>query len=331
MKTKHSLLLVPFGFFVFLACGGGDETGLTKASSGGQAGASSGGQAGSGSGGQAGGQSGSGGQAGNTGGSAGSVIDSGSDVIDSGSDAILDYNQDILTDSQSDVEACVPQPCANDGKTCGSLPDGCGGMSKCLYQCSYPKTCGGNPNDPNGCYCKMKTQTEINSVCATYSCTDGASVSDPCANGGAVSCLLYPNQKRCKYLQTCKDAGATPTDFTCQGCTDSSIDTGCSQNQPFAYTCPGNVTPPTSECTWNSSTQKWCCKKNTAGCFVQFEETSCNPTFGCTCPAGKKVVFDCGAFGTNPIANDLMPQFGCIKSTNQYALDKWCCPTNSVG
>jgi hypothetical protein len=27
----------------------------------------------------------------------------------------------------------------------------------------------------------------------------------------------------------------------------------------------------------------------------------------------------------------LMPQFGCIKSTNQYALDKWCCPTNSVG
>ena len=45
--------------------------------------------------------------------------------------------------------ACVPQTCAGAGATCGSIPNGCGGVLNC-GSCTAPETCGGG-GTPNKC------------------------------------------------------------------------------------------------------------------------------------------------------------------------------------
>lgn len=62
---------------------------------------------------------------------------------------------------------CVPQPCANDGHTCGQVDDGCGHKAQCLHQCDASKdqACDASSNQ---CVlsCKTYSDAEKQSICA---------------------------------------------------------------------------------------------------------------------------------------------------------------------
>jgi hypothetical protein len=129
---------------------------------------------------------------------------------------------------------CVPQPCANDGVTCGSIPDGCGGLSTCLYQCASAQTC----NATNRCQCSAAAQCP-----ATLQ--DGSSYTPCCTSTG-----------------TCGNSGfafCSPVNV----CTARGTSAICSNSATsYLYTCPG-VPAPDPGCKAGSfqGTAYFCCPK----------------------------------------------------------------------
>jgi hypothetical protein len=81
---------------------------------------------------------------------------------------------------------CTPTTCAAQGKNCGTVPDGCGGMVSC-GGCDYPYTCGAD----NTC--------AVPAGCNLQPCYAGASVGETCCGSGQVTCA---NGQGC----TCYDA-----------------------------------------------------------------------------------------------------------------------------
>ncbi|MBI3767819.1 MAG: hypothetical protein HY271_04895 [Deltaproteobacteria bacterium] len=75
---------------------------------------------------------------------------------------------------------CTPTTCAAEGKSCGTIPDGCGGTLDC-GSCTAPRTCGGG-GTPNVCGCPSNCGGDI---CGT--------VVNSC--GQQVSCGTCPSNK----------------------------------------------------------------------------------------------------------------------------------------
>ena len=82
--------------------------------------------------------------------------------------------------------SCTPTTCGAQGKTCGSIPDGCGGTLSC-GACSYPYSCGSS----NTCVLPPN--------CNLQPCYGPATVAYTCCSPGQVTCA---NGKGC----TCYDA-----------------------------------------------------------------------------------------------------------------------------
>jgi hypothetical protein len=82
--------------------------------------------------------------------------------------------------------ACVPTTCAAQGKTCGTISDGCGGTLSC-GACGYPYTC------------SAAGRCEVPAGCNLQPCYGGASVASTCCGAGQVTCA---NGHGC----TCYDA-----------------------------------------------------------------------------------------------------------------------------
>lgn len=327
------------------SCGGGENPGggggvAAGGSAGSVSGGGSAGTAGSdaslggasGAGATGGGDAGTGGVAA-TGGAAG---DSGPDAGDApggsgGGDATSDANPDGADagesgDSMTDVEACVPQPCANDGVTCGELPDGCGGTAKCLHQCAAPDTCGAK--SPNKCGCVEYTQAEADALCVGK-----CAVKNKCINnvfscdGYAGACTLDGPYDVCDGQKTYQTS-PTPTG-NCLKCSRTLPYDDCSYNsgRPFGYTCGG-----------------W-----TTNGLQDYEETDVDcggPKNQIRCAPGKKCLIDkdcdtqwfgvCqGAVPPNTYGtclNSAGPKVGCTKvPVSGSSPGKACCVTSLTG
>jgi hypothetical protein len=81
---------------------------------------------------------------------------------------------------------CTPTTCAQQGATCGSIPDGCGNTLDC-GSCTAPDTSCGGGGTPNQCGC-----TDNGAACSGRVC--GSAV-DNC--GQHVSCGTCPANKTC--------------------------------------------------------------------------------------------------------------------------------------
>lgn len=125
----------------------------------------------------------------------------------------------------SDGDACVPQPC-DDGKTCGEVPDGCGGMAKCIHGCLASETC-----QSNSCVavtCTEYTDAEIQQLCQG-SC---GYLAKKCTLNDSFNCTQYTGMPCTLSYQWCQTG-------TCGGCTrQKGYDIGMDQATPFAYFCP---------------------------------------------------------------------------------------------
>jgi hypothetical protein len=83
---------------------------------------------------------------------------------------------------------CTPTTCAAEGKTCGTIADGCGGTVEC-GSCISPQTCGGgNPGTPGVCGCTKAT-------CAAGQCGQPA---EGC--GGTLDCVPAVESNSCWAL-----------------------------------------------------------------------------------------------------------------------------------
>lgn len=118
---------------------------------------------------------------------------------------------------------CTPKSCAALGATCGTAPDGCGGMTASCGTCTSPDTCGGG-GTANQCGCTPTTS----------SCPAGENcgfVSNGC--GTNISC-----GPACTSPQTCGGGGMTnvcgcTSDGTCSNCCGKGKDNcgvSCSDN-----------------------------------------------------------------------------------------------------
>ena len=91
-----------------------------------------------------------------------------------------------------DGSVCVPTSCAAEGKNCGYMPDGCGGLLQC-GTCQTPQVCGGG-GFANVC----GTGTCLPTTCAAQA-KDCGDISDGCAD--VLDCGT------CEAPQTCGGGG----------------------------------------------------------------------------------------------------------------------------
>ena len=89
---------------------------------------------------------------------------------------------------------CIPKTCVTEGRTCGTMDDGCGGRVSC-GSCGWPKTCGGGGVAG---VCGFGGRACVPKTCAAEGRTCGT-MDDGC--GGRVSC------GSCTAPQTCGGGG----------------------------------------------------------------------------------------------------------------------------
>jgi len=124
--------------------------------------------------------------------------------------------------------ACVPEACPDDGKTCGTISDGCGGISECAHTCELPFKCGALFQNICGCIPKS-----MDAACTNVSC---GFASDGCGD----------------YL-LCSPGDIT----TCPTCMEDDKDLTCIP--PYhPYKCAGSVLP--LGCFEVGLTSYWCCQ-----------------------------------------------------------------------
>jgi hypothetical protein len=84
---------------------------------------------------------------------------------------------------------CVPTTCADRGKDCGNLADGCGSILNCGDTCPPPQTCGGG-GTPNLCGC-----VPTNGACDLN--TPAACCDQACCLNGIAGAVCAPGVPSC--------------------------------------------------------------------------------------------------------------------------------------
>lgn len=115
--------------------------------------------------------------------------------------------------------ACQPQACANDGTTCGEIPDGCGSVSKCLHKCGAGQTC-----QAHACVCDPTATCHL-SLSDGTSCVTPCCATTPCCDVAGIGCYA-PG--------VCTSAGLGAPGM-------------CAASRPYPFFCPG-IGAPHSDC-----------------------------------------------------------------------------------
>jgi hypothetical protein len=202
------------------------------------------------------------------------------------------------------VQACTPKTCAQLGKNCGPVGDGCGGVLSC-GTCTAPSTCGGGgvpsvcgvPTPPGG-FCVPKTCANQGKNCGPVSDTCGGLLScgtcaapATCGGGGVASVCGVPTPPGgfCQP-KTCAQLGKNcgPQSDTCGGLLQCGT---CSGTQ----LCGGGGTP--GVCGGNTCTPKTCaqlgkdCGPVADGCGGLLQCGSCQSPQTC---GGSGIASKCG-------------------------------------
>jgi hypothetical protein len=193
---------------------------------------------------------------------------------------------------------CTPQTCASQGITCGSAPDGCGGVIANCGTCASPLVCG------TGGTCAGASCTPTTCAALGYTCGNWA---DGC--GGALNCGTCTAPATCGgsgVPGTCGGSSCTPTTCAALGHNCGNWADGCGNTLncgtcPTGSLCGGTGTPGT--CGSVSCTPATCaslgftCGSWADGCGNALNCGTCaSPT---TCGGGG-VPGVCGGTGCTP-------------------------------
>ena len=250
------------------------------------------------------GQAGNSGTGGTSGSGAGGGVGTGGSAGDSGTGGTAGTDGGSGTGGTAGIggssgDACVPQPCANDGVTCGEMPDGCGGMSKCLHTCTAPDTCNSN----HKCNCVEFSYTELVQACKG----NCGSFHFKC-NAGSHSCAQIDSSNACSKYQWCD----VQSD-------QSGICRGCTADPSYSASC-GGLSP-------------WLCQPGFFDQIQDYGETDVDcggPTNPNKCLVGKSCSknSDCQlqACMNNKCANSSKAKIGCNYASTFVTGDLFCCP-----
>ncbi|MBI3184837.1 MAG: hypothetical protein HYZ28_22085 [Myxococcales bacterium] len=164
---------------------------------------------------------------------------------------------------------CAPTTCAAEGKSCGIIPDGCGGWLSC-GSCSWPQSCGGG-GSPGVCGCAPRT-------CASAGKNCGA-LSDGC--GATLDCGTCTPPQTCGGggPNVCGSGSCVPTTCAATGKNCGQISDGC------------GATLSCGQCTWPAS----CGGGGTANVCGCSRLTCASQGYNCgTAPDGCGGVLSCG-------------------------------------
>lgn len=138
---------------------------------------------------------------------------------------------------------CVPQQCANDGSTCGEMPDGCGGISKCIHKCDAPQTCQAD----HKCGCTEWTSSELAQMCAGTLNLDGSTPS----GGSTTPKCGVPTKCQPEILTSCESQPTSCTLETPYDYCDNSRE--YTTSPPRTFECTNFTrTSEFDQCTYNS-------------------------------------------------------------------------------
>lgn len=177
---------------------------------------------------------------------------------------------------------CTKNTCQALGATCGSMPDGCGGLLAC-GTCTAPDTCGGGG-----------TANVCGSNCTRTTCgAQGANcgkIADGC--GGVLDCGTCDSPATCGGAGTpnvCGTAICTPRSCASASAECGYVSDGCGSTIDCGVcnvgTCGGGGTP--NKCAVGTCTPKTSC--TTAKCG--YESDGCGDTIDCgSCPSGYSCV-----------------------------------------
>jgi hypothetical protein len=148
----------------------------------------------------------------------------------------------------------TPMTTACAGKSCGSVPDGCGGTYSCGI-CASPQTCGG-AGSPNICGC---TKTPMATACSGKTCgpaADGCGGTYACGTCSSPSPICVSNTcKQCASVSDCPSGTFSCTNNTCACRLPSSGNLISSGGFDTASTLGGWTS---SQTTWSNSDADAC-------------------------------------------------------------------------
>lgn len=183
---------------------------------------------------------------------------------------------------------CVPTDCKSQGKTCGTITDGCGGTIQCgandgKPECPAAQTCGGGGANKCG-----------TSICVPKSCAqlgdDCGLVDDECS--GVLNCGVCPTGSTCGGAGTKNKCGCVADNVAaCKGKQCGTVTNNCGKAVDCG-TCAAGTT-----CGIETPNQCGCKKSTCAGLGLQCGSApdGCGGTVVCSaCPAGQV----CGGGGT---------------------------------
>lgn len=222
---------------------------------------------------------------------------------------LCDKSQGVLRGSTLFGRCCAPTTCAEQGKNCGTIGNGCGGTLNC-GDCTAPQTCGGG-GTANVCGCTPTTCAAEERTCGT--------IADGC--GGSLDCGT------CTAPDSC-GGGGTPN--VC-GCTVNS-NLACRFAFPTCGEvpdgCGGTLDCPCNEC--------FCC------CEDSLHPGECIPAPFCTqdCPPdGVLCALQCAGrcdtlYSTPRLSSHCVLSFRCppeCGETGDPCLDNADCCASSPG
>jgi hypothetical protein len=149
---------------------------------------------------------------------------------------------------------CKPKTCAELGKSCGLLPDGCGGMVQCndglKSGTETDVDCGGSTC---GTKCAQGKTCAANGDCATGFCADGVCCDGAC--GGACQSCNQANK-----VGQCSPLGAGPDNNPPNACSGTNICVNGTCKKLQGQPCAAGA-----ECTTNQCTDGVCCNASCSG------------------------------------------------------------------
>lgn len=147
-------------------------------------------------------------------------------------------------------DTCTPTTCAEQKKDCGTLSDGCGAMLDC-GTCDAPQSCGAG-GTANVCGCVPTTCAAANKNCGTMPDGCGGTLScGTCAAGDTCGAGNVPN--------VCGKGTCTPTTCAAEKKDCGTISDGCASTLPC-----GTCTSPAS-CGGGGTANVCACKPTTCG------------------------------------------------------------------
>jgi len=126
--------------------------------------------------------------------------------------------------------------------TCGEVPDGCGGTSKCIHTCTAPETCGAKV--ANKCGCVEYTAAEVATLCAGKCAVPSKcnpNIATSCSSQ-AGACTLDGPYDVCDGSKTYSTS--PPPTGDCLTCARPFAADDCAygSGKPFKYFCSAGVT-----------------------------------------------------------------------------------------